>query len=133
VGNSSDDAASARRIWVIGLARPPSRDVEMSGNEMTKEWTPSWLGRRLTGSPEWRLLRTGFELSLTAAGRSHCINVEDETSYRVQRGYCWLDRAKMRSLPDRTYLNEVEHSERNASIDNIAGIGNDLALNLGNY
>ncbi|MBR1240256.1 UvrD-helicase domain-containing protein [Bradyrhizobium sp. AUGA SZCCT0274] len=58
---------------------------------MTKEWTPSWLGRRLTGSPEWRLLRNGFELSLTATGQSHCINVEDETSYRVQRGYFWTD------------------------------------------
>ena len=58
---------------------------------MTKEWTPSWLGRRLTGSPEWRLLRKGFELSLAAAGQSHCINVEDETSYRVQRGYFWTD------------------------------------------
>ena len=66
-------------------------DFQSCGNEMTKEWTPSWLGRRLTGSPEWRLLRNGFELSLTAAGQSHCINVEDETSYRVQRGYFWTD------------------------------------------
>ncbi|MBR0866284.1 hypothetical protein JQ614_32155 [Bradyrhizobium diazoefficiens] len=28
---------------------------------------------------------------MTAAGQSHCINVEDETSYRVQRGYFWTD------------------------------------------
>ena len=58
---------------------------------MTKQWMPSWWGRRLTGSPAWHLLRNGFELSLTAAGESHCINVEDETSYRVRQGHFWTD------------------------------------------
>ena len=72
-----------------GLAR--RIDFQSCGNEMTRKWTPSWLGRRLTGSPKWRLLRKGFELSLTAAGQSHCINVEDETSYRVHQGYFWTD------------------------------------------
>ena len=80
-----------RALLPLESSREVRIDFQSCGNEMTKEWTPSWLGRRLTGSPEWRLLRNGFELSLTAAGQSHCINVEDETSYRVQRGYFWTD------------------------------------------
>ena len=72
---------------------------------MTKECTPSWLGRRLTGSPEWHLLRNGFELSLTVAGQSHCINVEDETSYRVHQGYFWTD---VTLHPGRAYEVQVD-------------------------
>lgn len=58
---------------------------------MIKEWAPSPLGRILTRSPKWRLLRKGFDLSLTAAGQSHGIDVEDETSYQVHQGFFWTD------------------------------------------
>ncbi len=58
---------------------------------MTKKWTPSAWGRILTGSPEWRLLQNGLDLSLTSAGQSYSINVEDESSYRVHQGVFWTD------------------------------------------
>ncbi|AMJ63947.1 UvrD-helicase domain-containing protein [Bosea sp. PAMC 26642] len=53
------------------------------------EWKPSFLGRRLTGSPNWRLLLDGPELTLTVEGRTHRVNVEVESAYRVQPGMLW--------------------------------------------
>ncbi|MGW9333495.1 UvrD-helicase domain-containing protein [Bosea sp. NPDC055594] len=53
------------------------------------EWRPSFLGRRLTGSSDWRLRLDGPELTLTVAGRTHRVNVEEETAYRVQPGMLW--------------------------------------------
>ncbi|CAN7551974.1 UvrD-helicase domain-containing protein [Caballeronia sp. LjRoot31] len=58
---------------------------------MTKEWAPSTWGRNLTRSPDWRLRLQGLELLLTVNGRTHRANVEEETSYRVNRGVLWTD------------------------------------------
>jgi DNA helicase IV len=58
---------------------------------MTKEWAPSTWGRNLTGSPDWLLRLQGLELSLTMHGQTHRVNVEEETSYRVNRGVLWTD------------------------------------------
>jgi len=58
---------------------------------MTKEWAPSTWGRNLTRSPDWRLRLQGLELLLTVNGRTHRTNVEEETSYRVNRGVLWTD------------------------------------------
>lgn len=58
---------------------------------MAKEWTPSWVGQRLTGSSEWRLRLDGLELALALDGRTHRVNVEDEAAYRVNAGTFWTD------------------------------------------
>jgi len=58
---------------------------------MRKEWAPSAWGRNLTRSPDWRLRLQGLELSLTMHGQTHRVNVEEETSYRVNRGVLWTD------------------------------------------
>lgn len=56
-----------------------------------KKWAPSWLGRRLTGSAEWRLLQDGPSLVLITAGQTFAIDVEDDSTYLVRRGYFWTD------------------------------------------
>ncbi|NIJ72276.1 DNA helicase-4 [Xanthomonas sp. F4] len=58
---------------------------------MAKEWAPSWWGQHLTGSSDWRLRLEGLELALTLSGRVHRVNVEEETTYRVQAGSLWTD------------------------------------------
>ncbi|MNV04552.1 Helicase IV [compost metagenome] len=58
---------------------------------MAKEWTPSWMGQRVTGSSDWRLRLDGLELALTLDGRTHRVNVEDEAAYRVNAGTFWTD------------------------------------------
>lgn len=58
---------------------------------MAKEWAPSWWGRTLTGSPEWRLQLAGLELTLTVEGQAHRIQVEDEAAYQITRGTFWTD------------------------------------------
>lgn len=58
---------------------------------MTREWRPSFWGRRLTRSPDWRLLLDDLTLVLTVGGRSYRITVEDETAYGVQSGLFWTD------------------------------------------
>lgn len=58
---------------------------------MAKEWTPSWVGQRVTGSSEWRLRLDGLELALALDGRTHRVNVEDEATYRVNAGTFWTD------------------------------------------
>lgn len=58
---------------------------------MAKEWTPSWVGQRVTGSSEWRLRLEGLELTLALDGRTHRVNVEDEAAYRVNAGTFWTD------------------------------------------
>jgi DNA helicase-4 len=59
--------------------------------KMTKEWAPSWWGRLLTGSSDWRLHLRGPEIMLALLGRSHRVNVEDETSFSVQAGTFWTE------------------------------------------
>ncbi|MFC0386885.1 UvrD-helicase domain-containing protein [Muricoccus vinaceus] len=58
---------------------------------MATEWVPSVWGRNLTGSPDWHLRLQDCELSLEVNGRVHRINVEDEASYRLNRGVFWTD------------------------------------------
>lgn len=58
---------------------------------MKKEWVPSFLGRKLTGSPDWRLSLDGLELSLAMDGRVHRVNVEDEMAYKIRSGILWTD------------------------------------------
>ncbi|QHE87216.1 UvrD-helicase domain-containing protein [Hydrogenophaga sp. BPS33] len=58
---------------------------------MAKEWAPSRWGMHLTGSSDWRLRLKGLDLALTLLGHSHRVNVEDETTYRVQAGTFWTD------------------------------------------
>lgn len=58
---------------------------------MAMEWAPSWWGRTLTGSPEWRLELAGLALTLTADGRTHRVEVEDEAAYQITRGTFWTD------------------------------------------
>lgn len=58
---------------------------------MAKEWTPSWVGQRVTGSSNWRLRLEGLELVLALEGRTHRVSVEDETTYRVNTGTFWTD------------------------------------------
>ena len=64
------------------------RDAEQ---RIAKQWGPSWWGRYLTGSADWRLSLEGMELALTAEGRVHRVNVEDDSSYRVHAGTFWTD------------------------------------------
>lgn len=58
---------------------------------MAKEWSPSWWGQHLTGSPDWRLRLEDLELALTLGGRSYRINIEDESAYQVRAGTFWTD------------------------------------------
>lgn len=58
---------------------------------MTKEWAPSTWGRNLTRSPDWRLSLQGLKLSLTVNGKTHGVNVDEDGSYRVNRGVFWTD------------------------------------------
>lgn len=58
---------------------------------MAKEWRPTWWGQHLTGSSDWLLRLEGLELCLMLEGRSHRVNVEDETTYRVRAGTFWTD------------------------------------------
>ncbi|MEM5330375.1 UvrD-helicase domain-containing protein [Paraburkholderia sp. JHI2823] len=58
---------------------------------MIIEWTPSAWGRKLTRSPNWRLILQGLKLSLTVDGKTHDVNVDDAGSYRVNRGVFWTD------------------------------------------
>lgn len=58
---------------------------------MAKEWGPSGPGRLLTGSPEWKLRLDGLGLTLAVGGRTLALSVEDESSYRLQRGALWTD------------------------------------------
>jgi DNA helicase-4 len=58
---------------------------------MTQEWGPSTWGKKLTGSPEWRLQIQNFELTLTVAGQIHRVAVGEESAYVVRRGFIWTD------------------------------------------
>lgn len=58
---------------------------------MTQSWTPSTLGRHVTGSPAWRLTLDGLTLSLEAVGETHRVSVEDESAYAVRLGAFWTD------------------------------------------
>ncbi|WP_353614534.1 UvrD-helicase domain-containing protein [Mangrovibacter phragmitis] len=58
---------------------------------MVKKWAPSFWGRQLTGSPDWRLRLEGLELSLTVADHTYRVNVEEETTYRITPGRFWTD------------------------------------------
>lgn len=58
---------------------------------MAKEWSPSFWGRQLTGSTEWRLRLDRLELSLTVEGRTHRVSVEEESAYRIKTGAFWAD------------------------------------------
>ncbi|WP_186083152.1 UvrD-helicase domain-containing protein [Burkholderia gladioli] len=58
---------------------------------MTKEWAPSAWGRKLTRSPDWRLVLQGLKLSLTVDGKTHTVNVDDASSYRLNPGVFWTD------------------------------------------
>lgn len=55
------------------------------------QWAPSWWGRRITGSPDWRLRLRGPELFLTIEGSRHQVNVELESEYLIQPGNFWTD------------------------------------------
>ncbi|WP_437420384.1 UvrD-helicase domain-containing protein [Stutzerimonas chloritidismutans] len=67
---------------------PPHRLIQ---EDTTKQWSPSWWGRRLTRSPDWRLRLKDLELALTLGRHTHSVNVEDEASYRVHAGTFWTD------------------------------------------
>ena len=58
---------------------------------MTQEWAPSFWGRKLTRSPNWRLSLDDLELSLRLDGRIHAIHVQNEMAYRVNSGVLWTD------------------------------------------
>ena len=58
---------------------------------MAKEWSPSFWGRQLTGSTEWRLCLDRLELSLTVEGCTHRVSVEEESAYRIKTGAFWAD------------------------------------------
>lgn len=58
---------------------------------MTNEWVPSAWGRKLTRSPDWRLVLQGLKLSLTVDGKTHAVNVDDASSYRLNPGVFWTD------------------------------------------
>ena len=57
----------------------------------TKTWVPSLWGRTLTASSDWSLALQETELSLRVEGHSYRVNVEDEVSYQVKRGFFWTD------------------------------------------
>ena len=63
----------------------------MDSKRIAKEWTPSWVGQRLTGSSNWCLRLEGLELVLALAGRTHRVNIEEEATYRVNAGTFWTD------------------------------------------
>ena len=58
---------------------------------MTKKWAPSEWGRKLTRSPNWRLILQGLKLSLKVGGRTYDVNVNEPGSYRVNQGVFWTD------------------------------------------
>jgi DNA helicase-4 len=58
---------------------------------MGNEWAPSWWGKHLTGSSDWRLRLEGLEIALKRGGSSLRVNVEDESTYRVHVGTFWTD------------------------------------------
>lgn len=58
---------------------------------MTEEWAPSGWGRRLTRSPDWRLIIRDLKLSLMVDGRTYDVPVDDDGSYRVNLGVFWTD------------------------------------------
>ncbi len=75
----------------VRLRIPTGISKEHVGQGMAKEWGPSWVGRHVTGSSEWHLRLEGLELSLALNGRTHRVNVENETTYRVNAGTFWTD------------------------------------------
>jgi len=62
-----------------------------AGQTMTKKWAPSEWGRKLTRSPNWRLILQGLKLSLKVGGRTYDVNVNEPGSYRVNQGVFWTD------------------------------------------
>lgn len=60
-------------------------------NQIVQTWTPSWLGRIMTGSPDWHLHLNGSDLSLTIGSRTHIINGEEEATYKIHLGILWTD------------------------------------------
>ena len=68
-----------------------STNMANQGKKMKKKWAPSLLGRKLTGSPDWRLSLDGLELSLTINSRTHVVNVEEESAYQIRSGLLWTD------------------------------------------
>lgn len=67
---------------------------------MRIEWTPSRWGRVITGSPDWSLIRDGFDLSLLVGEQAHRVNVADEESYRLRRGVFWTSFTLNPGRPD---------------------------------
>jgi len=59
--------------------------------EMSQQWIPSLLGRCMTRSAAWTLRLDGRVLSLTMAGHTYAVDVEDESAYRIRRGLLWTD------------------------------------------
>ncbi|KGO98878.1 UvrD-helicase domain-containing protein [Novilysobacter defluvii] len=92
---------------------------------MAREWSPSWWGRTLTGSRDWRLRLDGSELTLTVEGRNHRLEVENEAGYQLQPGTFWTDftaypataaAVKVDGLPNRAG-NELRQSLEHALAD----------------
>ncbi len=95
---------------------------------MVKEWTPSYWGRRLTGSPNWRLRMNGLELILEVNNYVHRITAKDEGVCRINSGIFWTDitlfleqgmKVKVDGLPNvrRDSLSEALKNERRISDD----------------
>jgi len=58
---------------------------------MTKHWTPSLWGRTMTRSQNWHLRLQGLELSLTVSGKTYSVDIDEDHSYWLNRGFFWTD------------------------------------------
>lgn len=57
----------------------------------TQIWTPSWWGRIITRSPDWRLQLEGSELLLTVDNHTYQIQGEEDSNYQVNTGKIWTE------------------------------------------
>lgn len=73
---------------VTPLSRHSQGDTEQG---TVKQWAPSWWGRHMTGSSDWRLHLESVELALMLRGRVHKVSAEDKSSYRIHAGTFWTD------------------------------------------
>ena len=58
---------------------------------MTKEWSPSALGRFMTGSVRWRASLQDLRLHIDFEGRSRYIDIQDERAWTLNPGRFWTD------------------------------------------
>lgn len=95
---------------------------------MTMGWGPSWWGRSLTRSPEWRLLRNDLELSLVVDGQSHSIDVGNEITYQISLGLFWTSITLNPGRPDVLKVDGLPNAQGESLIATVATISAEVQL-----